>query len=432
MLYCIPYQDISKEQWNTFVENNKSAWYYHTTYFIDAWSVHGENVSFCIIDENRDILLEQPLYLNRSFRSYFSSLGGPAWRDDLREKEVKTLRKYYKDCIESKIKEYRVDVFKYTICGTLTPKYLPSCCPMVNPLIYWGYENTISQSVVLDLQKETREIFSGFRQNTRNLIRRCEKKNIRIITARPNGEDLEKYYRLHEETYQRTGVLPRPKEYFKHIFLEMIPKGYSRVLFAYQDNELVAAQNTLIYKDCAMYWTGASGSERDDGINRLLCWLQIIYAKEKGCKYYEVGEIHPNTKDEKMRGLTIFKNGFGGMIHPIFSGAWLSESKYEVEYLPPLNKLDINDRIIIHGAGKVGDSYYRTLRRLGYQISGWSDKKFGEIINNEEIISPEKAIAMVFDKLLIAVSDDSVANDIKNDYINRGVKREKIIFETPL
>ena len=72
-----------------------------------------------------------------------------------------------------------------------------------------------------------------------------------------------------------------------------------------------------------MYWTGCSASDKGDGESRLLMHEQIIYAKDKGAQYFEVGEAFPNIRYGKLKGLNDFKKSFGGQLHPIFSGAYL-------------------------------------------------------------------------------------------------------------
>ena len=86
----------------------------------------------------------------------------------------------------------------------------------------------------------------------------------------------------------------------------------------------MVAHNTLTYKDAAMYWTGCSRTEKGEGETRLLMYEQIIYAKNHGCRYFEIGGCFPNVHDGKLKGLTDFKKSFGGQIHPRLGGEFIT------------------------------------------------------------------------------------------------------------
>ena len=335
------YQQCRKEDWDSFVQNNDEAWFWHSSHFIEAWP-YGENISFCI-KKNDEILLEQVLFFNEDKtkprlhitrwhripyitsktpkHNTFFSVGGFARKEGLSAKQERKLQSYYVDTIRTLAKEKEVDYYGYCIEATCPKLYWPGRCPVVNPMVFYGYKNKVSQAYVIDLAQGEEDIFKGYVQTTRNLINRCKKdESIRIVEAKPTQEDLDKYYSLHVETYNRTGAVPHPKSYFEKIFFDILPAGFCHILFLYKGNQLIVAHNTLLYKQAAMYWTGCSISEKGDGETRLLMHEQIIYAKRMGCRYFEVGECFPNISSGKMKGLNDFKKCFGGFIHPIFSG----------------------------------------------------------------------------------------------------------------
>lgn len=221
------------------------------------------------------------------------------------------------------IKKYKISYFNYSIQATLPKAYWPDKGIMINPMIFFGYKNVMSQSYVIDLSQEMDIIFKSYSQTTRNLINRCRKeKNIKIVEAQSTINDMELYYKLHVETYLRTGVKPHPKSYFQHIFFDILPLNLCHILFLYNGENLIAAHNILLFKESAMYWTGASATEKGEGESRLLMHTQIAFAKSCGCKYFEIGEAFPNERIGKLKGLNDFKKSFGGFMHPIFSGEY--------------------------------------------------------------------------------------------------------------
>lgn len=337
-LYIVRYKDIDKNKWDEFVDQNDSAWFWHTSSFQDAWP-YGMNLSFAILNSKDEILLEQSLYLEcknnlmsevvskipyiKRRKNSLKSIGGIAWKDGLTEKQIRQLQKFYKDTIDGVIIKYNVKHFDYSIQATLAKSYFPNVCPLVNPLIFYGFCNAISQAYIIDLNNSLDDIYHGFQQTKRNLINRCKKaENIKVVEAKSCESDLEQYYQLHVQTYRRTGAQPHPRKYFQHIFFKVLKRNMCRIVFLYKDDKLVAAQNTLMFKDVALYWTGASLDDRGEGENRLLMFNQIAKAKELGLKYYEVGEAFPNVRSGKLKGLNDYKKSFGGIVHPIFAGKW--------------------------------------------------------------------------------------------------------------
>lgn len=337
-LTVVRYKDIDVDKWDAFVDESDTAWFWHTSFFQEAWP-YGENISFAIVDENNKIILEQSLYLEKRInripkmlkkmklfyrrKNSLKSIGGIAVKNDLTSKQKRRLQRFYVQYIDRIIDEYKIKNFDYCVQATLVKSYLPKVCPLVNPMIFWGYINSISQAYVIDLSKTKDEIYYEFQQTTRNLINRCKKdETIKLVEAKSSKDDLDRYYKLHVQTYTRTGTSPHPKKYFEKIFFNILKNNLCRIVFLYKNDELIAAQNTLFFKDVAMYWTGASLDDKGEGENRLLMFEQIMKAKDMGLKYYEVGEAFPNVRKGKLKGLNDYKKSFGGAIHPIFSGRW--------------------------------------------------------------------------------------------------------------
>ena len=332
------FEECEKKEWDNFVENNDECWFWHTSAFIKAWP-YGENVSFCIKKTSTgEIMLIQMLMFSKGARykkwigipyqknhcpNVFSSIGGFACKNGLLPKEKSRLEHFYIEQMDKMIEQYCVGSFSYCILATLSKRFWPGNCPLINPMIYYGYRNRISQSYIIDLANDEESIFGAYSQTTRNLISKCMKdESLSIVEAESTEKDLDLYYGLHVETYNRTGANPHPKSYFEQIFFQIMPMGYCHILFCYRNEELVAAHNMLIYKDVGMYWTGASATDRGEGENRLLMHKQIQYAKSIGCKWFEVGEAFPNVRNGKLKGLNDYKKSFGGIIHPLFAGEY--------------------------------------------------------------------------------------------------------------
>jgi lipid II:glycine glycyltransferase (peptidoglycan interpeptide bridge formation enzyme) len=157
-------------------------------------------------------------------------------------------------------------------------------------------------------------------------LRKASQFDIRLREA-AGPKDIDIYYRLHLETYSRTAAKPHPLEYFQAIFEKFQPRGLARILFAERRGDVVAAQNTGRYKAGAVYWTGASISEKEGGENRLLFDAQIMAARDDGCARYETGQAFVNSTDAKELGLSRFKRSFGAEMHPFYRGVLHSKRR---------------------------------------------------------------------------------------------------------
>jgi len=114
---------------------------------------------------------------------------------------------------------------------------------------------------------------------------------------------------------------------------------------------------------------------------------------------------------------------------------WYGIELSPTSYRFPYDCVPRNARIFIYGAGNVGKSYVNELKINNYaSIVGWGDKNYAGIrsYNNVRVIAPCQIKEVVFDVLLIAVLDDKIAKNIKNNLINMGVSESKIIWRKPI
>ena len=99
-------------------------------------------------------------------------------------------------------------------------------------------------------------------------------------------------------------------------------------------------------------------------------------------------------------------------------------------YQCPFELIEKRDRIVIFGAGSVGQSYMKQLIACQYNVILWVDNKI-RMINEAKISLPSELLTASFDLILIAVFDVKIAESIKRQLIGLGVKKEKIIWSKP-
>lgn len=90
-------------------------------------------------------------------------------------------------------------------------------------------------------------------------------------------------------------------------------------------------------------------------------------------------------------------------------------------------------KVIVYGAGKVGQMAYKQLKTFGYSVVLWVDKAYKDYQNMEmDVAPPEEIISKEYDIVLIAVSRENVVEKIKNELIKNGIPKEKLLWKKPI
>lgn len=101
------------------------------------------------------------------------------------------------------------------------------------------------------------------------------------------------------------------------------------------------------------------------------------------------------------------------------------------KYQFPTEKIANNESILLYGGGEVGKVYFLLNSQFQYcNIVAWVDKNF------DKLGFPLKSLDTIFssdyDKILIAIEKQYIADLIKEDLINQGIPEEKIVWESPI
>lgn len=92
------------------------------------------------------------------------------------------------------------------------------------------------------------------------------------------------------------------------------------------------------------------------------------------------------------------------------------------EYLFPFEKVNKQSRIVLYGAGVVGQTYFHQIKKSGYcEIVGWADKRWKSMDSQFCMIAPENISSLKYDVVVIAVADKKVKNTIESELRALGV-----------
>ncbi len=184
---------------------------------------------------------------------------------------------------------------------------------------------------ILDLRFGEEEILSGMRKTTRYLIRQAQKLGVEIVKSK-NKDDIFEFLTLYEHTSRRhkfaahKGIM---EEFEQFLYDDQI------LLFkGYFEKKLISTALIIFYCNQAIYHHSAS-IEQKIPVNYLLQWEVIKEAKKRKMDFYNMWGIAPAGKiHHPWKGLTIFKQGFGGEIKEYLHAQDLSLSiRYYATYL---------------------------------------------------------------------------------------------------
>ena len=311
----VKFSDDLKDDWENVSDNSDQAWLYHRfdwhRIFKESWNP--ETFSF-LVALNGKIIGIFPMQRHMGnpilFDSQAMGTGGLA--------VLNGLDGFHKSNISSAVYNHLASLIG-NMCQAVRI-FLPPCVAHFGNAmgIYGSYEDISTQTYVIDLAKTEDEIFASFSKKSRWCVRKALREFDFDIYHASSQVDIDDYYRLHVETYTRTGANPHPKEYFDGIWKYFGTRNLCNFFMAKLDGEVIAADNVAIYKNWALYWTGASsGKAQSTNVNRVLQWEAIKWAKAQGCAFYESGEGFPDAdENSKLGGLTKFKRSFGGKLIP--------------------------------------------------------------------------------------------------------------------
>jgi len=166
---------------------------------------------------------------------------------------------------------------------------------------------------VLDLTQSLDDILKNMRKNTRYYIRKAEKDGVKV-TVSTDVSDLEKFYKVYENTVERQKWNAYDFEYLKKEFEVFENNDQIKIYLADYQGRVIAASLFIYYRGEVFYHHSGSLTEfRNIPASYLIQWQAIKDAKAAGnTKYNFFGIARDDNPNHPWAGLTFFKKGFGG------------------------------------------------------------------------------------------------------------------------
>ncbi len=323
---------IKPNEWNAAVFASEDTWIFHRWEWFGmtakVWDLENH---FFVIRNQGQIVAGIPLQISRTnppsqrvARASAMGHSGPFVRANVSAKK----RRQYLDRLATAVAlfaaEYQIPAVQCSL-PPIAKAHLYDHTG-VNSLQLSGWQDASTLTVIVDLRLPQDDLWFGLSSSTRQAITKAQSGGYTVEKTRWS-EQVDAYYQIHQETYERTGVRPHPKSYFQGIadvmeasriaslWVCMDSEG-SAVGFLNMAHDDRAGENTGAY-----YWTGCSQSEHlASGVNYLLMWHAILGAQAEGYQSFDIGEIILAPEQVKEKGLSIFKRKFGGDLRRLYRG----------------------------------------------------------------------------------------------------------------
>src|ERR1022692_2309097 len=331
MLYTVVPHPRIKQEWDTFCENCVSAWFFHTTGWIEytasmPMSGSTENLSFAVTEGNRLLALVPLLKERHGDRLHFAYGGWntpfPAFLDSMGYAERKAVEKFVFETVRT-IPD--IDYACFYVCG-LSEEVLNGSL-RVNPIPKHGFHDTTISTYILNLQKEDEDaLYRGFRKGCKSDIKTAQKRGFKTVIVDSDNYEaryFDRYRSIHREA---AGRQTRSDESWEKQ-RDWLKAGKSVLALLEKEGTHISAAFINTYKDKAYYQSAGTlpSFEGERGTGHLVHWEIIRYLKHRGYKWYETGNAYyPNISqevaDEKLLGISRFKGSFAADLYPLFRG----------------------------------------------------------------------------------------------------------------
>jgi peptidoglycan pentaglycine glycine transferase (the first glycine) len=181
-------------------------------------------------------------------------------------------------------------------------------------------------SMVVDLPEDMDELLMAFPPNTRNNIRRSERKGVTIDIA--DESHLPTLYHLMRVTGERSDFPIRTPDYYEQEWRTFSQLGQVRLFIARYEDKIIAAQMPFCFGEhAATFHAGSLNGYGNLKAGYLMMWKAMCWAREQGCRTFDLwgipdevgeliarGESIPEGKREGLWGVYYYKRAFRGRV----------------------------------------------------------------------------------------------------------------------
>lgn len=168
---------------------------------------------------------------------------------------------------------------------------------------------------LIDLQPTADEVLAGFQSSMRRNVRTASRRGLTVRTGQ-SDQDWRQFYALLTETAERDGFGIHTWPYFASLRDVLETSSMATLFLAEHGGKPLGGLLLTVYGATATYLFGASASDaRDLRVGHGLQWHALCWAKDHGCKTYDLWGMPAATQDsDPLTGVYRFKRGFNPSI----------------------------------------------------------------------------------------------------------------------
>lgn len=175
-------------------------------------------------------------------------------------------------------------------------------------------------AIAIDSGWLTADVLNRYEPSLRNKIRQAVRDGltveyVRVLDAATRASAYARFAPLHEESWRRTGLLPKPPGYWSSLSEAVTASGGEDLVVLVLDpgGEPLAGVLCHAYESRAIYWSGCSSAGGLRAHANPLCLHGAIAAcRQLGVHTFELGRFRADETSEKQRAITEYKTQFGG------------------------------------------------------------------------------------------------------------------------
>jgi len=167
------------------------------------------------------------------------------------------------------------------------------------------------KTAIIDLSYSLEELRTSLKKSWRHNLARAERSGLKVIGG-ISDELLETLIALYKQMQARKGPVPIPDiDYFRDIHRDSPDAFKIWITICEHEGESVAGVAVSLIGAAAIHWLAATGDRGlDCRASYLLHWQMLEWLKARGCRWYDLNCINPETHP----GTYQFKTGLSGRL----------------------------------------------------------------------------------------------------------------------
>jgi peptidoglycan pentaglycine glycine transferase (the first glycine) len=321
--------------WDSYLENHSNGHYTQSSLWGMLKANYGWQVFRILIKEGEDILGGAQL-LTKDLPIY-GKIGYITKGPLVNGEDDKVIQLIF-DRIEDLVR--RQSIFLVSI--------QPPCCNRLYDQALNSYHYELSSyyiipptTVIIDLTDSQDEILQQMKRTTRQNIRAAQSRGVDVREG--NETDIQAFCELKRITESRSDFVHYDQCYYEEAWRLFAAHNKMKLWLASFENQLLAGLMAFYFGQQVVYaWAGSSRNHADKRPNDLLFWHAMMWGKEHGFRYCDLGGISPivseaitqnqEPPDCKEKGIARFKLGFGPLCNfpPAYDNIYTLRPKWLV------------------------------------------------------------------------------------------------------